>query len=162
MRPLGPVGSGASLLKQQHARSIWRIAAPDSRQRHVAGVCRRRLSRHCRRQALVCSSSSSPAVLGDGALAPAARERKGLLAAWRQWWDLEAVAPPASAAAGEGEPPPLQDMRSILRKVGALLAPDAGLLAAASVFLVLAAGSELAMPHYITAAVFSAAKASPR
>jgi hypothetical protein len=49
-------------------------------------------------------------------------------------------------------------MRSILNKVAGLLAPDRALLAGAVVFLLAAAAAELAIPHYITAAVFAAAK----
>ena len=50
-------------------------------------------------------------------------------------------------------------MGSILRKVARLLAPDRALVAAAGVFMLLAAAAELAIPHYVTAAVFAAAKA---
>lgn len=55
-------------------------------------------------------------------------------------------------------PTPPQSTRDILRKVGALLAPDRLLLCAAICFMLLAAAAELAIPHYVTAAVFSAAK----
>lgn len=57
-------------------------------------------------------------------------------------------------------PTPPQSTGDIMRKVGALLAPDRLLLCAAVGFLLLAAAAELAIPHYVTAAVFAAAKVS--
>lgn len=80
------------------------------------------------------------------------------MSAWRQWWQLEPEPGGDGAAAAAALPPPPQDMRGLLGKVGSLLAGDRALLAAAVFFMVAAAAAELAIPHYITAAVFSAAR----
>ena len=107
------------------------------------------------------------------AAAPAAEPPRGPLSAWQRWWALEPAtdcpgsgsgaepeAAAAAAAGAAGMQPGVQPMTTsaIVRQVGALLAPDRSLMAAAVVFMLAAAAAELAIPHYITAAIFAATK----
>ena len=64
------------------------------------------------------------------------------------WWSLDEGGPP---------PPPLRPARQLAARLWRVMAPDPGLLAAASLFLAAAAAAELAVPHLTAAAVASAA-----
>lgn len=150
--------SSPALLVPHRRTSVRRLVAPASGPSLVAG--RRRQWQHRRPPAASAAASLGPgSSANDGSAGTAASKPSGPLAAWQHWWRLD---DPAAAAAGiAGVPPtPPQSTRDILRKVGALLAPDRLLLCAAICFMLLAAAAELAIPHYVTAAVFSAAKAS--
>ncbi|KAG1668631.1 hypothetical protein FOA52_002484 [Chlamydomonas sp. UWO 241] len=74
----------------------------------------------------------------------------GRLELWRRWWHVESP----QEALDEGNAP--SDVGPILRKMGALIAPDKWLMAGAACFMVVAALSELAIPHYFTKSIFAA------
>jgi hypothetical protein len=104
-----------------------------------------------------------PVAAAAAAGADAGSRKPGPKLAWKQWWQLEQesdVSGSGVAAGGMDLTAAPQDMRSILSKVGRLLAPDRSLLICAVFFMLAAAASELCIPHFITTAVFSAAKAS--
>ena len=88
------------------------------------------------------------------------QQRRGPVAAWQQWWRIDDATSSGEAGGMPAGPP--QSMRDILRKVGALLAPDRLLLCSAVVFMLAAAAAELAIPHFVTTAVFAAAKVRAR
>ncbi|KAI3423870.1 hypothetical protein D9Q98_009704 [Chlorella vulgaris] len=102
-----------------------------------------------------------PVAAAAAAGADAGSRKPGPKLAWKQWWQLEQesdVSGSGVAAGGMDLTAAPQDMRSILSKVGRLLAPDRSLLICAVFFMLAAAASELCIPHFITTAVFSAAK----
>ena len=156
----GRSNSAAPLLRQQQRLSGSRNAAAGSQQRPGAVDllrCQQRRRRPPCRLAAPPRASSAAAGAGQSDGHPQEQGKKqGPVTAWRQWWVLEADPAAAAVAAAGGEAP--QGMGSILNKVAGLLAPDRALLAGAVVFLLAAAAAELAIPHYITAAVFAAAK----
>lgn len=155
MRPAKLAGSSSPGLLAPHRRScVRRLVAPANWPLPVTGQQRQW---HHRPPPVASAAASLGQGAGDGAAETAVSKPSGPLAAWRQWWRLEDPAAAAGGAGGIPQTPP-QSTRDILRKVGALLAPDRLLLFAAVTFMLLAAAAELAIPHYVTAAVFSAAK----
>lgn len=114
----------------------------------------------CRRPRLAPPRAAAAAAAADsGSNSQQQQQNKkkaGALSAWREWWRLDD--PSAAAAEAAGVPTAPQTMGDILRKVGGLLAPDKLLMCCAVFFMVGAAAAELAIPHFVTAAVFAAAK----
>ena len=153
----------APITRQQHPPAAYSLSIPRGSRPLLGGAAacwRQRQWRQSGRLSPLCSSSS--AAPGSAAAEPPQQQQqqqqqgRGPLGAWQAWWQLEADVPAAGSATPATTAP--QDMGLIMRKVGQLLAPDKALLAAAIVFMLTAAAAELAIPHYVTAAVFAAAK----
>ena len=153
----------APIARQQHGAAACSLSTPcGSLPLLSAATARQRRRRQPGRLPPVCSSSAAaePLLPPQQQQQQQQQQRRGPLGAWQAWWELEVGTPAAAASAASPGATAPQDMGSILRKVGQLLAPDKALIAAAIVFMLTAAAAELAIPHYVTAAVFAAAKVS--
>jgi len=75
---------------------------------------------------------------------------------WCKWWQLES---PENVANSDSDADSLKTSKflPLFSKLAQLIAPDKKMLSAACVFMVCAAMSELAIPHFATKAIFSAA-----
>ncbi|KAL6780989.1 hypothetical protein ACKKBG_A09310 [Auxenochlorella protothecoides x Auxenochlorella symbiontica] len=70
-----------------------------------------------------------------------------LRASWKEWWSL-----------GGPSVAPQEPLGRTLKQLSALVKEDSALLTGAITSMLLAAGAELTIPHFVTAAVFAAAQ----
>jgi len=91
----------------------------------------------------LCVAASASASASRGAPAGSWAQR------WQDWWVVNS---PQSESEGDTKP----RMGALLRKIWSLLSPDKYLLIGAGSFMVVAALSELAIPHFFTKSIFAA------
>lgn len=104
----------------------------------------------CHRSPVSCCSAASLAAPGPHPAEPARAhaDTGNLWSRFWRWWNVDATE-------DESLPPPAQ-LPVLGRQLWKLISPDRPILAVATVLLVCAALSELAIPHFVSASIFAA------